>query len=393
MKSYSLTHLSDATLLGNLHALVARDRRTTAELLAHIGEVESRRLHLAAGYASMFSYCVHVLHMSEDVAYKRIRAARLARRFPAILAAVAEARHHLTGIVLLSPYLNETNAHELLAAGAHKTKRQIEQLLANRFPRPDLTTSIRIIRPRPCQLVPEPVGMTTPLQMNASPTSAPDIGAADPEAMTTAPPTVEVLLASVAPNSEPPAQVSSASDQLVPERVGTRGQIMPLSPGRYGVKFTMSQSAHDKLRRAQELMSHQVPSSDIATVVERALESLIVRLERAKFARTDRPRQNGGQIPRRDRSRHIPAEVKRAVRERDGDQCTYVSAPGHRCTERKFLEYDHADPFAREGPTTVDNIRLRCRAHNQYEAECVFGMEFMKRKRADAQRQRAAGAS
>jgi hypothetical protein len=32
----------------------------------------------------------------------------------------------------------------------------------------------------------------------------------------------------------------------------------------------------------------------------------------------------------------------------------------------------------------VDGMRLRCRAHNQYEAERVFGAEFMRRKREKA---------
>ena len=84
MNSYSLVHLNDSQLLRQLTILVARDRTTTAAMLAHIAEVDSRRLYLPAAYPSMFAYCVQELRLSEDAAYKRIQAARDAREFPAI---------------------------------------------------------------------------------------------------------------------------------------------------------------------------------------------------------------------------------------------------------------------------------------------------------------------
>jgi hypothetical protein len=48
------------------------------------------------------------------------------------------------------------------------------------------------------------------------------------------------------------------------------------------------------------------------------------------------------------------------------------------------LEFDHIDPVARGGQPTVERMRLRCRAHNQYEAERIFGTEFMRHKRQAA---------
>ena len=74
----------------------------------------------------------------------------------------------------------------------------------------------------------------------------------------------------------------------------------------------------------------------------------------------------------RQRARHVPAAVKRAVWERDGGQCAFVGHDG-RCRERGFLEIHHVVPFAAGGETVVDNLQLRCRAHNAYEAEEVFG--------------------
>src|SRR6266571_223514 len=146
---YSLSHLGDRALLRDLAALVAQDRATTARLLAHIAECDARRLYLPAAYPSMYAYCVHELRLSEDAAYKRIRAARTARQFPAIFDAVTEARLHLSGVVLLAPHLTPENADELLAAAANRSKAEIEHLLAQRFPRPDLPTRLEALSSAP----------------------------------------------------------------------------------------------------------------------------------------------------------------------------------------------------------------------------------------------------
>ena len=124
MRAYSLRHLADSTLRHDLIQLVIMDRGTTAHLIAHVAEFVARRLYLEDGYASMYDYCLAELKMSEDIACRRIRAARVARRFPLILPALAEGRIHLTGISLLAPHLTEENAEELLASAAHKTKRR-----------------------------------------------------------------------------------------------------------------------------------------------------------------------------------------------------------------------------------------------------------------------------
>ena len=105
MNRYSLTHVDDQALLGNLKALVAHGCTNTADVVAHIAEVDARKLYLPAAYPSMRAYCIHELHLSEDAAFKRIRAARAALRFPAIFVALAEGRLHLSAVVELAPCL------------------------------------------------------------------------------------------------------------------------------------------------------------------------------------------------------------------------------------------------------------------------------------------------
>jgi len=130
-------------------------------------------------------------------------------------------------------------------------------------------------------------------------------------------------------------------------------------------------------------MSHTLPAGAVDQVIALALKSLVRELERRKFAATSRPRQAPGRAS--GDPRHIPAAVKRAVWERDHGRCTFVSERGTRCPAHSRLEFDHADPVARGGRSTVENLRLRCRAHNQFAAERMFGAGFMKEKRERSQ--------
>src|SRR5260370_34724922 len=102
---YSLSHVANDVLLRDLAKLVSQDRATTAALLAHVAEVDERRLYLRAAYASMFLYCVRELHMSEDTAFRRINVARTARQFPVIFQAIADGKLNLTSVLLLAPRL------------------------------------------------------------------------------------------------------------------------------------------------------------------------------------------------------------------------------------------------------------------------------------------------
>jgi len=338
----NLSRLSDSVLLQTLVTLLAKERGVTAVVLAYLAEVDGRRLYLPAGYPSMYEFCVRELHLSEDAAFKRIRAARAACEFPVLFAALESGALHLSAIVLLTPHLTPETVDALVAAATHKTKAQIEQLLAERFPRPDLPTLVQVIAEpvQPCetQLAPGPVAVTTPEHTNAP---VPPVEPARRE--------VDVVL------------------------------VKPLAPQRYSLQLTMDQDTHDMLRHAQELLGHEIPTGDVAEVLERALRLLVAHLEKRKFAATPKPRQTPRHLS--ENPRHIAAAVKRAVWARDGGQCTFVSGSGRRCPSRTRLEFDHVEPVARGGDASLPSIRLRCRAHNQYTAECEFGAEFMRHKR------------
>src|SRR5262249_54755179 len=157
-----------------------------------------------------------------------------------------------------------------------------------------------------------------------------------------------------------------------------RSKMEPLSPERYALQTTVGKNTYDKLRRIQELLSHRIPPGDLESVLDYMVNTTLRHLERRKFGATSHPRSSQ---PSSTNPRQSPAAVRRAVEERDQGQCTFLSETGRRCSSRGRLEFDHIVPVARGGQATVDNLRLRCRTHNQYAAECEFGSEFMKNKR------------
>jgi 5-methylcytosine-specific restriction endonuclease McrA len=360
MENESLSALGDRDLLENLRRLVARSNAVTAELVAHLAEVDRRRLYLRAACSSLHSYCTSRLRLSDAAAFKRIQAARLVQRFPVVLDLLQTGALHLSAIITLHPHLNETNHRELLALADGKSQRDLERLLAARNPRPDVADSVRRL-PLPAAPAPSPIPTAMPERLPPLPPPSPARGA--------------------------PASPAAA-----------RGQTQPLSADRYCVKFTASETLVAKIDQARALLGHQLPTGDLAAIVERALDALIAERLKKKFAVTPRRRlvpRVSGKAATGDH-RHVPAEVRRVVSERDEYRCTYVDESGHRCSERRRLEFDHVLQKASGGRETVDNLRLRCRPHNHGRAVYELGAEHVDRaiatrRAASPRRRQAAG--
>jgi hypothetical protein len=321
--------LTDKELLSEVKRLAEHERMATADLIAILAEIDARRLYLGEGYSSLFSYCTYVLHLSEHAAYGRIEAARAARRHPVILDMLAAGLVNLTTVCLLAPHLTNENHVEVLNTARRKSKREVEHLVASLRPQPAAPSVVRKLPARP---------------------SFPALDAAIPNA--------------VAPKDAP--IVVPTPPTLPPARSAV---VAPLASDRYKVQFTVTRETYDKLRRAQDLLRHTIPSGDPAAIFDRALTLLLKEVERTKLGAAARPRTSA---PPKGGSRHIPAAVKREVWARDAGQCRFVETTG-RCPERGFLEFHHVVPFAAGGPATTQNIELRCRLHNTYEAELFFG--------------------
>jgi hypothetical protein len=338
-----LTDLSDAQLLEGLRSLVGQGRAVLARLLAHLIEVEERRLHLEAACPSMFKFCVQRLGMSEDEACRRIHAARLAHRFPDLLVRVERGELTLSTVGLLHDVLTASNYEEIVEAAAGKTKAEVLALLARRSPKPDVPAAISAIHAQP---------------------AIPTLGVG----------------AGLAREAEGPAPAVARTRQLV-----------PLSATRHKVQFTASDELRKKLERAQDLMRHANADGDLAVVVERAVDLLLERLEKQRLAKIACPRASATKS-RADREvAVVPRATRRAVFERDGERCTFTDADGHRCTATTWLELDHITARARGGSDEVGNLRVRCRAHNQLYAEQTFGRSHVERRICERRRPRQRG--
>jgi hypothetical protein len=330
--------LSDQDLLARVGALAGKERKATAELVAHLAALDDRpSLYAAGGYGSLFDYCTQVLRLSEDATCNRIHAARACRSFPVILDHLASGAMSVTSVRMLRPHLTPENHEPVLARACGRSRRQIEALVAELAPRSDVPSSVRKL-----------------------PTATP----------------ARVETDTVVP-SQPPAPISAP-----PPLVATRRPIIETtSPERYRVQFTIGKDSHDKLRRVQALLRREIPDGDPAAIFDRALSLLLEKVEKAKVGAAAKPRAPRPIRPGTDwqvrtpilAPRDIPRQVQRAAWRRDGGQCGFVAPDGHRCTERAFLEFHHIRPYALGGLATVENISLRCRRHNQYEAERVFG--------------------
>jgi 5-methylcytosine-specific restriction endonuclease McrA len=244
----------------------------------------------------------------------------------------------LTSVTLIAAHLTEENHQALLDAVRHKSKRDIERLVASVDPQPDVPSTLRRL--------PAPVAAAeTHLLLTQSEVAMP----AD----------------DMRSSAEPVAPTVPAPPSRTP-----RPAVAPLSADRYLLKVTLSEAAHADFERVSDLLRHAVPTGDPAAIVARALSVLRRQLERARHAATSRPRTVAR--PRSRSSRHVPAGVRREVWNRDGGRCAFVGTDG-RCASTDFLEFHHLVPFARGGPATAENIELRCRAHNAHEAERDFG--------------------
>jgi hypothetical protein len=382
----SLEQLTDGELLLRLADILRQSRRKEADLVAHIGEVDARRLYAREASPSMFAYCTERLHLSDAEAYLRIAAARASRQHPILLAMLADGRLHLTAIAKLAPHLTPDNREAILERATHCSKRQAEELAAELAPRPDAPALIRRL--------PEPT-LTPP-----SPTS----GRTCPDRI--ADPSLELRPDAVGPRSErghavapfEPAlrrdEATSSSPELRLDGVGQfRGapagaplaappatppaSVQPLAPGRYRVQFTASAGLRDKLERLQALLRSSVPGADLAAVIEDAVTEKLERLEARRFGLAKAPRKDLSQTETNPASRHIPAAVRRAVHERDGGRCRFVDEQGRRCTAGHDLEFHHRHPVAMGGDHSPQGIALACRAHNLYLAEVDFGRAAM----------------
>jgi hypothetical protein len=329
-KFWYLEAVSDAVLQEGLKELLTKGARTEARIVAHLAEVDARKLHLAIGASSLYDYCLSRLGLSNNEAFHRITAARLARRFPVIFALLERRDVHLTAVCLLRDHLTIENHAELLRDVSHKTKTEIEELLAQRFPQPNASSRLR---KRP-SFEPRSKGCYL-LQLNVSAALKHKLELA------------RDLMSHANPSGDLAVVVERALDELN-DRLQSRRFAQPKSARAHG--------------SAQQGLA-PVP----ATVHGGA------RAETDKAGSP--PRTTTPSRKTEGRRAHVRHEVRRAVVKRDGQCCAFVGQDGHRCGARAFLQFHHQRAWALGGADTTENLSLMCRAHNRLLAERELGAE------------------
>jgi hypothetical protein len=356
--------LDSATLTRRLGELARDERNAQVEFLLHLDEFDRRRAYVDAGYRSLWDYCLRVLHLREGAAGRRIGAMRVLRRFPSLEPALRDGRLCASTAALLGQVLTDENLEELVERAAYQTKAEVEEIVVSLRPRPAPQEGIRKL-PAPTR----------------SPATTPP--ATLPEGKTFEEPLFDS--ASVPTEQLVPSGIGTASSPLLSRLAPAK--VEPVAEDRWSIRVTLDAETKAELETLKALLSHKISNGDLAGVLGEAIRCGIEKHGKRKGAVAPSRKQrvasedgtaaksrNGSAPPA---SRHIPAAVRREVWARDGGRCTFQGPEGHRCDSRWQLELDHVEPFALGGATSVDKLRLRCRAHNMLHAEAVYGREHM----------------
>jgi hypothetical protein len=339
---WNLRDVSDARLMAGLRELLAAGSRVEARLVAHLAEVDARRLALRHG-RSLFEYCRVELGLSENQAHYRIAAARVGRRFPVVFEMLERREVHMTTLSLLSRHLTRENHVELLNVTRGLTKLQVLELLAMRWPKADVLNGVRQL-PVPANAVAAgPTGTLEPrseqryrLQLNV--------------------------------DAELKEQLELARDLL--RHANPTGDLAVV------VKRALRLLVADlqKKRFAKVSKPRVGREKGVAVGATGATEASGPGRTKAGDNHAAEAKPAARDDGKRGRARdHIRNDVRREVAERDGQRCCFVGENGQRCEARGFIEFDHRLAWAKRPDNSAGNLRLLCRAHNQLLAEQTFG--------------------
>jgi hypothetical protein len=264
-------------------------------------------------------------------------------------------RVHLSGLRLLCGQLDAADGDEVLAAAAGKSKREIEVLLARRSPKPAVPDSVRRL----------------PARRKVELANEPAVAAGTDAATVAATP-----------------MFTGATGEAAATPRARAAAVSPLSGQEYRVQFTALDEHMKRVDQAKGLLRHRLPSGDLATLYDLAMQALIEKTLKDRFGVGRTPRTRQSTQPGPATSRRVPAAVAREVYERDGGRCTFVDPEGRRCDSTSCVQIDHVDGFGRTREHRVDRLRLLCAAHNAHAADVMYGKRWMDRKRAEERERR-----
>lgn len=399
-----VTHLSDAELLARTRQLARGHARLNAVLVAHLAEVDARRLYASEGFSSLYAYCRSALNLSEAAAFHRIEAARVARRFPLILELMSQGQLHLTAVSLLGRHLTAENHERALRTACGRSKREVEELVAalmgGSFLAPDPGSSrdmLATIGVRP----PGAVGPGAAGERPLSPRVGVRVRLRTPDGLRPlrGPGRPRKSGYDVAPGEQSALPLfkrtytkdgvgrGEEAPLLEPEALEGATDAPPATPPvalEYRLTIGLDPDAWRDMERAREFLRSSIPDGDLGRILTHALRAFVDGRERRRLGRT-RPASAASResepthraaadapVAAARPSRYVPTPIRRLVWERDAGRCAYVAETGRRCACRTGLEFHHRRPFRAGGRSTPENLELRCRTHNRLEENGEF---------------------
>ena len=341
----ALTDPRHQELIDILEDCLANIHRHTVRMIATLAEIEVKRVHLELGYSSMWDFCIKRYNMTKDETHPRLAVARLVQNYPQLLGALERGEVTMTNLMLLRNMIDATNVDALVALSSRKSKEDVI----------DLITEI------------------------------------DPKA---------------AEGGMGKKKRDESAEVPLPRQ--KKPDIESVAAGIFMLTLAFDRAFRDEIEETRELVRHMIPSGDLLEVTRAAFRALREQAKKTKpvadkpaaeaaasekpaaaeeLAATNKP--SAKRRPSKDPT-YISMETRRAVYARDGGRCTFIGAEGHRCDARKGLQFDHIDLRSRGGVGTMDNVRLRCRAHNLHTAKKSLGETFVAEKIAAAKKARAA---
>ncbi|GAO04531.1 HNH endonuclease [Anaeromyxobacter sp. PSR-1] len=336
-----------------LRSLLRAERQAMAEFLVALAEFDRRGLWRERGHTSLFSFLHRELKLSAGSAQLRKTAAELIQRYPGVERALREGKLCLSSVCELAKVVTAENCAGILPRFFGLSSRDAAAVAA----------SIRPVEIPPRREVVVPVRL-------AVPATGPVTASLDTAAL--APARVVVLHAHETPPASAATEPAAPTPQaawVVAVPAARPSSVDWLDGDQARMHLTVSKAFLKKLDAARDALSHAMPGASREDVLEAALEELLAQRARRKGL-TARPQKTVRPSTRPD---HIPAHVRREVWERDGGRCTFLLPSGELCGSTHQLELDHIVPRAQGGPSTADNLRIRCRGHNLEEARRVLG--------------------
>lgn len=338
--------LNNTELVSKLGNLSKQERSYTVAIVKYLAELDRRGYYRDLGFSSLFAFCTEFLGYSEGAAQRRIVAARLGSKFSVIFTLLENGQISLTSLGIVSNSLTEENHVDVLAQCSGKSHADVQRIISSLLGHLQEARPAKrdTIRPRPALVKSQQVGLGSQSE-NRNDAVVLDQGKAFD---------------------------TDANMPLITE----------LEP-QYSITFQCDQELKELIDQAKRL--YGFPGIQMSELLKKLLKQKVQSKTSAKkIAATPKVKstQPGNvRVPTKRPRRYIPKAVRQAVYERDSGRCTFEAADnltgGRRCTCQIGLEYDHIKPFCHGGEHVVENLRLRCPAHNQLEAERVFGTNFM----------------